>query len=62
MNGPTLVLYVVHAKHDTYTSPDHPSRAHRVTEVMKGIAARWRELGEAEKAEWTAKAALDKDR
>eukprot|EP00752_Nemacystus_decipiens_P014670 g13066.t1 len=29
---------------------------------MKGIAARWRELGEAEKAEWTAKAALDKDR
>eukprot|EP00903_Cladosiphon_okamuranus_P014823 g13728.t1 len=34
----------------------------KVTEVMKGIAARWRELGEAEKAEWTAKAALDKDR
>ncbi len=29
---------------------------------MKGIAAKWRELGEAEKAEWTTKAAQDKDR
>lgn len=42
--------------------PPPPCSKHRVTEVMKGIAARWRELGEVEKAEWTAKAALDKDR
>lgn len=35
---------------------------HRVTEVMKGIAAKWRELSEDDKAEWIAKAAADKDR
>lgn len=34
----------------------------RVTEVMKGIAAKWRELSETDKEEWTAKAAQDKDR
>lgn len=34
----------------------------RVTEVMKGIAAKWRELSEPDKAEWMTKAAADKDR
>ena len=29
---------------------------------MKGIAARWRELSEDDKAEWISKAAVDKDR
>ena len=30
--------------------------------MMKGIAARWRELSEDDKGEWIAKAAVDKDR
>lgn len=30
--------------------------------MMKGIAAKWRELSETDKEEWTAKAAQDKDR
>lgn len=29
---------------------------------MKGIAARWRELTEDDKAQWMTKAAEDKDR
>lgn len=35
---------------------------HRVTEVMKGIAAKWRELNDDDKGEWMTKATADKER
>ena len=34
----------------------------RVTEVMKGIEARWRDLSAEEKAQWEKKSLNDKDR
>ncbi|CAM9436643.1 unnamed protein product [Ectocarpus sp. 12 AP-2014] len=53
------VLFSMEAREEVKNALPEGSK---VTEVMKGIAAKWRELSETDKEEWTAKAAQDKDR
>lgn len=58
----SLSLFLPLALSETVAAPVMTLFVSRVTEVMKGIAAKWRELSDPDKAEWMTKAAADKDR